>query len=150
MKIEIEHRFTGSVLFSHEAEENSVKITLAEAIENGADLARADLARADLTSADLSGADLTSADLSGADLSGADLSGEILTQSPIQILTNIWPVLISDNYMKIGCQRHTHDEWANFTDDEIRAMDSGARLFWRDWKEPLLALCRMHNGKGKK
>ena len=72
MRIEIKHRFNGSVLFSCEAV--SMKIAVKLAIEAGADLSGADLSRANLSGADLSRANLSEANLSGADLSGADLS----------------------------------------------------------------------------
>jgi uncharacterized protein YjbI with pentapeptide repeats len=75
LKIEIKSRFTGSVLFAHEAEENTLAITLKMAIAACADLYGADLYGADLSGADLYGADLSRADLSGANLSGANLSG---------------------------------------------------------------------------
>ena len=81
-KIEIKAIY-GSILFSFEKEENTVKETIKEAAKiganlggaylSGADLSGADLRSANLRSADLRSANLRSADLSGADLSGADL-----------------------------------------------------------------------------
>lgn len=68
MKIEIKHRFTASVLFEHDAEDNSMKLTFQLAIKNKVDLSGADLRSADLRSADLRGAYLSGAYLSGADL----------------------------------------------------------------------------------
>lgn len=56
IKIDINSRL-GSLLFSYETEENTIKKTLLEAIKHGADLSGADL-----RSANLSGADLRSAD----------------------------------------------------------------------------------------
>ena len=73
--IEIKNRFTNSVLFSHESEENTLKITLLMAIKANANLYGANLCGANLRSADLYGADLCGADLYGADLRGADLCG---------------------------------------------------------------------------
>jgi len=75
MKIEIKSRFTGEVLFSHEAEKNSVKITLLEAIKAKANLREANLRGADLRGANLYGANLYGANLREADLRGADLYG---------------------------------------------------------------------------
>jgi len=66
MRIEIKHRFNGSVLFSCEAV--SMKIAVKLAIEAGADLSGADLSRANLSGADLSRADLLRADLLRANL----------------------------------------------------------------------------------
>ncbi|MBV8060816.1 MAG: pentapeptide repeat-containing protein [Alphaproteobacteria bacterium] len=64
VKIEIKNRWNGAVIFSHEAEENSIAITINKMVADArAKLARADLARADLTDADLTDANLTDADL---------------------------------------------------------------------------------------
>ena len=73
-KIEIKSVF-GSVLFSFEKEDNSIKDTLQEAVKQGAYLRGANLRGAYLTDANLRGADLRGAYLRGADLRGADLTG---------------------------------------------------------------------------
>jgi len=93
IKIEIKHRWSDTVLFAHDAADNTLAITLAMALKasaylRGADLSGADLSGAYLRGADLRGANLSGAylrgaylrgaDLSGADLSGADLSGAYL------------------------------------------------------------------------
>ena len=75
IKIKIKNRWTGSVLFEYEKEENTIKDTVVEAVKNGADLGGADLRVADLGGADLGGADLRGAYLRGADLRGAYLRG---------------------------------------------------------------------------
>ena len=75
IKIQIKNRWTGSVLFEYEKEENTIKDTLSEAVKQGADLGGADLEGAYLGGADLGGADLRDADLGGADLRGAYLGG---------------------------------------------------------------------------
>ena len=51
IKIEIKNRWTGSVLFEYEKEENTIKDTLVEAVNNGAYLGGADLGGADLRGA---------------------------------------------------------------------------------------------------
>ncbi len=81
MKIEIKNRFTGSVLFVHDAEENSLAITLQMATKARADLSGADLSGADLFRANLYGANLSGANLSGANLSRADLSRADLSRA---------------------------------------------------------------------
>jgi uncharacterized protein YjbI with pentapeptide repeats len=78
MKIEIKCRFSGSVLFSHEAEDNSMKLTLEAAVSAGANLAGAYLAGANLDGANLAGAYLAGANLDGAYLDGAYLAGAYL------------------------------------------------------------------------
>ena len=67
MKTRIEIKsIWGSVLFSYESEDNSIKKTLEEAVKTGANLSGANLSRAYLSGANLSGADLSDANLSGA------------------------------------------------------------------------------------
>jgi uncharacterized protein YjbI with pentapeptide repeats len=75
MKIEIKCRFSGSVLYSHEAENNSMRVTLEAAISARAYLAGANLAGANLAGAYLDGAYLAGANLAGANLAGANLAG---------------------------------------------------------------------------
>ncbi len=73
IKLQIKNRWTGSVLFEYEKENNTIKDTLIEAVKNGADLRDAYLRYADLDGAYLRYADLRGADLRGAYLRGADL-----------------------------------------------------------------------------
>ena len=75
IKIQIKNRWTGSVFFEYEKEDNTIKDTLIEAVKEGADLRGADLRGADLRGADLRGTDLRGTDLRGADLRGAGLRG---------------------------------------------------------------------------
>lgn len=124
MRLSILSRFNASILFEYEAEENSLKITLQVAVK---------------TRADLDGANLY-----GADLRGADLDGEKLVKTPLQLNNLKWFVLISDKYLRIGCQRFTIEEWRNFDDAAIVKMDFAALKFWRKWKVPIMALCDAH------
>ena len=77
--IQILHWHTGSVLFEHEQENNTLKDTIVDAIEKGADIRCADLHCADLRGVDLRCADLRGVDLRGVDLRGANLSGANLS-----------------------------------------------------------------------
>jgi len=174
MKIEIKRRFSGSILFTHEAEDNSMKLTLEAAVSAGANLAGANLAGANLAGANLVGAYLVGANLDGANLDGANLAranldganlddanlddanlddanldganldGEILTKAPISVLNLTWPVLITEGFMRIGCQRHSHEEWKSFDNGTIQRMESRAAEFWAQWKLLLLAMCDKH------
>ncbi len=154
MKLSIMSRFNASLLFEYESEENSLKITLQAAVKSGADLYGANLRGANLRGADLYGADLYCADLYGADLDGAnlyganlrgaDLDGEKLSKTPLQLNNLKWPVLISDAYLRVGCQRYLIEEWRNFDDEYIVKMDFGALKFWRQWKASIMALCDAH------
>ena len=66
---------TGSLLFSHTCEGNSIKLTIEKAVSMGANLRGANLRDADLRGANLRDANLCGANLGGADLKGANLSG---------------------------------------------------------------------------
>ncbi len=78
IKLQIKSRWTGSVLFEYEKEDNTIKDTLIEAVKSGAYLSGAYLSGADLSGAYIRGAYLRGADLSGAYLRGAYLSGAYL------------------------------------------------------------------------
>lgn len=73
IKIEIKDRWTDSVLFEYEKENNTIKDTLIEAIKIGVDLRGANLCGVDLRSASLRNANLGCANLCGAALYGANL-----------------------------------------------------------------------------
>ena len=104
----------------------------------------ADLCSANLRGADLRGADLFGANLFGANLRGADLDGEKITKTPLSVAGLRYWCLISDGYMRLSCKRFTHAEWAEFSDEQIAEIDDGALEFWKQWKEPLIAMCRAH------
>jgi hypothetical protein len=166
MKIEIKNRFTGEIIFSHEAEENSVSATVKAALEvntnlsganlidanlsganlsganlSGANLIDANLIDANLSGANLSGANLIDANLSGANLSGANLIDANLSGADLSILqTNIWTAYIHPNHIRIGCQYHTAVEWFGFDDKRIAAMDPKALGWWKQWKPTLQAI----------
>ena len=72
-KIEIKDRYDRHVIFSYECKDNTIAITVCEAVKGGAYLRDAYLRDADLRGADLRGAYLGDADLRGADLRGAYL-----------------------------------------------------------------------------
>jgi len=76
----------GSVLFEHQADNNTTKKTVVSVVNTGADLTGAYLTGADLTGADLRGAYLTGAYLRGAYLRGADLRGAYLTGADLRKL----------------------------------------------------------------
>ena len=123
---------------------------LSVAYLSGANLTNTKLTDANLYGADLSGADLSGVDLSGVDLSGANLSsaklyGRIINDSDKVILTPRWIVIVSSVTMRVGCKIYTHEEWRNFTDEQISKMDENALIFWRENKELLLSACDAQN-----
>ena len=118
---------------------------LTDADLTGAYLRGADLRGAYLTDADLTGAYLEGADLTGAYLEGAKIDGEEITKEPLMIQGLYYWVLITESYMRIGCKRYTHQEWSEFKDPTIAAMDSKALDFWNEWKAPLMTMCEKHS-----
>ena len=81
MKIEIKSWFDGSVLFRHEAKNNSIKLTVEAAVKVGANLYRANLHEANLHEANLYRANLYGATLYGANLHNAILVGANLHEA---------------------------------------------------------------------
>jgi hypothetical protein len=73
MLIKIKLRNTNVVLYSHDQEDNTIRITLEKAVKEGEDLRNANLSGANLRSANLRNANLSGADLSGANLRSANL-----------------------------------------------------------------------------
>ena len=84
IKIEIKNRWTGSVLFEYEKENNTIKDTIEKAVERGANLGGANLKYANLTGANLEGAYLRGANLEEADLEGANLGGANLKYANLE------------------------------------------------------------------
>ena len=145
--ITIKHRFTNATLCEFDVE--TVKLAAEQGKANlyEADLREADLRGANLYGANLYGANLYGANLSGANLRGAVIDGEKITKNPIQIPIGLtYVALITDGFMRLGCKRYSHAEWAEFSDDQISQMDSKALEFWKQWKAPLLAMCSAHRG----
>ena len=148
MKIQITARFTGLVLFEHEAENNTMKLTLEAAISAranlagayldganlaGANLARAYLARANLEGANLARAYLARANLDGANLDGANLAGAnladkselqgdrpILQIGPIGSRCAYFVAYLTNNGLRLhaGCFFGTRDEFEKKLQDE--------------------------------
>ena len=121
MKININKRNTCEIIFSHDAPDNTLKVTIEKAVSVSADLRNADLSSANLSGANLRGADLRGADLRGAYLRGADLDGKTLVgKRPI---LQIGPVGSRDDYLVVyltnagiyitaGCWHGTRDEFS--------------------------------------
>ena len=73
IKISINNRWTGSIIFEYSSVDNTLAKTVLEALKGGADLCGADLREANLYGANLYGANLREAYLYGANLYGANL-----------------------------------------------------------------------------
>ena len=131
----IRHRVTNEILLKIEK-------------PTGANLQGANLQGADLTGADLEDVNLRGANLQGADLTGADLTGAVLRdcygegKAIVSHLNYRWHVNVTATHMWIGCQGHAHQEWADFDEEQIAAMDKRALVFWHEHKDALLELCK--------
>ncbi|ELY5920478.1 pentapeptide repeat-containing protein [Cronobacter sakazakii] len=115
---------------------------------SGADLRGADLRGADLYGADLSGADLRGADLRGADLYGADLRGANLPDLTYVIIGEKYFISITNGeYVRVGCQNHTAEEWRKYSKHEIAEMDGRKAL---KFYPRLLDIIDFYLGKGER
>ena len=85
----------GVVIFKHEAENNTVKLTVEEAVKNDINLALADLGDAELAGANLRGANLRGANLKGAELTGANLSDADLREANFS-MANLYRTNLDD------------------------------------------------------
>ena len=128
----------GELLFDCDAPDTRHALEQAGAVS--ADLRYADLRYSDLRRANLCDAKLQGADLYGADLHGAKLQGA--KNAPLIITGLEWLVIIDGiGNMRIGCQRHSIEEWSGFDDQIIQKMASSALEFWYRHKPMLLAMC---------
>jgi uncharacterized protein YjbI with pentapeptide repeats len=122
---------------------NGVKLNYAKL--DHADLYEANLNYAELNGASLYNSNLHCANLYRARLNGANLEGEVLSsKTPISLYINKQFILITDNYMRFGCQLYTHSEWENFSDEETSRMFDGTSEFWRCWGNVLIRMCKVH------
>jgi uncharacterized protein YjbI with pentapeptide repeats len=178
MQVQIKGRWTDAVLYECDVPDSvdsglALRHTLEAAVSSGADLRDANLSGAYLRGANLRGANLIGANLRdanlscaylrGANLSGANLrgtnlidanlsdatyQGQPITRAPIMLSGLRWEAVVIDSHMQIGCQFHALNEWAEFTDAEIAAMDGRDALrFWRAHKSFLLGMAAA-DGRG--
>ena len=92
--------------------------------------------------ANLSGADLLRADLLRADLNGC--IGNMREVRSMQLDT--WPITWYGNTLQIGCQRHTFDDWRDFSDERISTMDSKALEWWWKWRDAIFQVIKLSEG----
>ncbi len=149
MLIEIKNYVSGKIL--HEIEADNFKAALKllvlrganlrEANLCGADLCGADLRKANLREADLRKADLCGADLRGANLREADLCGADLCGADLLVyITDMWPVYIQTDHIRIGCEYHKANSWRKYHDETIAGMDSKALEWWKRHKIAIFAI----------
>ena len=109
-KIEIKHKFTNEVLFSHECENNTIKITLELAVKSSSNLSYSDLRGSDLSNSDLRRSNLRGSDLSGSNLSNSNLSNS----EKVPIFCKWSHGITNGNLIHVGCKKRTIEEWDKF------------------------------------
>ena len=124
---------------------------LTNAVFDRALLQRANFYKASLRDASLRKAILTdttfhSAFMEGANVRGARAWDTVGDGTVIQtIQTDPYTINITEDAIQIGCERHTHAEWMEFSDDYIDAMDQGALPWWEIWKPILKTILATRN-----
>ena len=119
-----------------------------------ANLYGANLVRANLYGANLYGANLVRANLYGANLEDANLYGANLEDAAITLLMGAhqrYSVIIINGDIKIGCERHSIEEWENFKQKEIIEMDGKEALkWWKQYKPIIIPLAKLRFKELKK
>ena len=106
----------------------------------GVDLRHPNLQHTDLRHANLRHTDLRHANLQGADFQYADFFDTVYQdQIPIIINTEYYNIVKTKDFIEIGCQIHSTDEWRAMTDVEIGKMDVNALVFWEKYKKLVLS-----------
>ncbi len=119
---------------------NLKDVNLSGADLSGADLSGADLRRANLSGANLRKAGLSDANLSGADLRGACLAGTIYESDfPVTIETKYYTIVKTDDYIQIGCQKRSKENWKMLYEDklfysQLQKSDPNAEKFMSEYK----------------
>ena len=60
--------------------------------------------------------------------------------SPINIIGLKYNITAYCDYLQIGCQGHTFEQWSKFSDEEIGDMEEGALDWWNKNKTLVLSL----------
>ena len=147
IKLSIKNRFTGSVLFEYEKEDNTIKETLLEALKQGCDLQGAYLRGCDLQGCDLQGAYLQGAYLRGCNLQGCNLRGAYLQGCNLRgaylqgvqiktaiVFTGLYeyiviPYITEENIkrVKMGCYDRSLEDWeADFWNNNNEFPNNGS------------------------
>ncbi|MDI7575195.1 pentapeptide repeat-containing protein [Cronobacter sakazakii] len=114
----------------------------------GANLRGANLSGANLRGANLRDANLSDANLRGANLSGANLSDANLPDLTYVIIGEKYFISITNGeYVRVGCQNHTAEEWRKYSKHEIAEMDGRKAL---KFYPRLLDIIDFYLGKGER
>ena len=67
------------------------------------------------------------------------------SRSPLYLSGLAYQITITDTAIKIGCEKHSINDWDNFNKEQIAGMDGKAALrFWDGNKSPIMALALAH------
>ena len=134
--IEIKNIY-GDVIFKHEAENNTIKLTVEEAVKKNVRLTLADLEGADLEGADLEGANLRNTSLKKANLSWANLAGACLAVADLTDANLAWADLADANLA-----------WADLADANLKgAILNGANLNGADIDRANITAAHLNGAK---
>ena len=108
-------------------------------------LCSADLRHTNLHCANLHSADLRFASLHSADLRFANLRYVIGNSREIKtIQTDLWPIVLTEDVIAIGCEQHSIEEWRGFDDNRIAKMDDDALEWSRTWRPIIEQIIEMN------
>jgi hypothetical protein len=101
----------------------------------GADLSKADLHCVDFKGANLRGVSFEGSNVRGIDLRGVELRWDDLHDADVIIMKlSKLVVYVYDDTMRIDCQYHSHKEWMEFSDEDIKNMHPHALSWWKKYK----------------
>ena len=100
---------------------------------SNANFSDADFSRANFRRANFRRANFMHADFMYADFRYVIGDGKLIKTTQAR-----WDIVRVRDILAIGCKQYSVKEWEAFTDEEIKAMDSRALHWWREWKPKLL------------
>ena len=113
---------------------------------SGSDLCDSNLSNTDLRGCNLQGSRLNGCNLNGSDLRRSNLWGTNLTGSGLIVFeAGAWAAYVQADFIRIGCQYHSVEQWRNFTDDEINEMsvNPSALTYWERYKAIILSMVEL-------
>lgn len=110
-----------------------------------ADLLGANLANANLKGVDLHDSNLRYANLRGANLKYVNLTNIIGNNAEIKsMLLELYYIAYTSQILQIRCKNYSIDEWRNFSDKQIDAMDEDALTWWKKYKELIFKIIELN------
>ena len=121
---EIKNRYDGTVIFK--GDYPTLKACVEDAVKKGISLENANLENANLENAILTNANLENANLWGC-------VGNKVNIKSLQLET--YDIVYIKDFLQIGCEKHSIEDWKTFDDIRILEMDGKQALeFWNKYK----------------